>query len=66
MVGSLVFSCLSTIFAGFMESSDFLRMKKERNDRVELCGAGAIYRHTKNSNNRPYYYTDIVISAGNK
>ena len=53
-------------FTGFMESTDFLRMVKERNEHVELCGAGAVHRHAKNANGRPYYYTDIVISAGNK
>ena len=52
--------------SGFMSSTEFLRMVRERNQHVELCGSGAVFGHSKNVKGRPYYYTDIVISAANK
>lgn len=57
---------LDEVDIGFMSSTEFLRMVRERNQHVELCGAGAVFGHSKNVKGRPYYYTDIVISAANK
>lgn len=57
---------LDEVDIGFMASSDFLGMVRERNQYVELCGAGAVFGHSKNLKNRPHYYTDVIIPAGTK
>ncbi|WAR01314.1 hypothetical protein MAR_007872 [Mya arenaria] len=50
---------------GFMSSTDFLRMAKDGNKSVVLCGAGAVFNHKKNTG-RPVYYSDVIINARNK
>lgn len=49
----------------FMESTDYLRLAKSQNKFIELCGAGPVHVHTKNSN-RPVYYSDVIINSRNK
>jgi hypothetical protein len=48
-----------------MESSDYLRLIEHGNKFVEVCGAGAVHVHPKNSG-RAVYYSDIIINARNK
>ncbi|XP_060561634.1 uncharacterized protein LOC132721365 [Ruditapes philippinarum] len=50
---------------GFMESSDYLRLIEHGNKFIEVCGAGAVHVHPKNSG-RAVYYSDIIINARNK
>ncbi|KAL4224358.1 hypothetical protein ACF0H5_017812 [Mactra antiquata] len=50
---------------GFMESSDYLRLSSRKDNQVELCEAGPVHTHQKNTG-RAVYYSDIIINTRNK
>ncbi|XP_064612268.1 uncharacterized protein LOC135476247 [Liolophura sinensis] len=50
---------------GFMCASGFLRLINEGRESVELCPAGAVHQHPNNNNNRPIYFSDVIIHSDN-
>lgn len=63
MILTLTYSCL---ISAFMTAAAYMKLDAKRNDYIELLPVTPVFAHQMNVENKPGYFSDIIIHSDKK